>query len=276
MAAESLISKVSPLNFERFELKYLIPERLIAPISRYVERYCVSDPHADDKGCYWINTLYFDNTDYKLFHRRENDEDRRFTMRMRSYGDDPKPPYFAEIKYKQDGVVKKFRHPFNDEMLKQHCQNSFEPPFQLLVDSPHKNLAMFSRLGTIYDVTPKIMTRYRRIPYMSIVDSYARVTFDLDLQYHEESSYTLKPNLSAMTHYDNPLRFPEGCNVILELKCDTQVPLWMIDLIRKFELRRSSFSKYCSSLSEMLDPIPAYSRHANSGLSSPRAWSLRA
>ncbi|MEI6399789.1 MAG: polyphosphate polymerase domain-containing protein [Pseudomonadota bacterium] len=260
MAAEPLISKTSPLNFERYELKYLIPETMIQPICRYIERFCVSDPHADDTGSYWINTLYLDSDDYRLFRRRENDEDRRFTMRMRSYGDQPKPPYFVEIKYKQDGVVKKYRHPINDEMLHQFCNDPSLPPFHELSEFPSKNLAMFARLGTTYNVSPKIQTRYRRIAYMSILDSYARVTFDLNLQYHEERDYHLSPNLRAMTHYDNPLHFPNGCNVILELKCDTQVPLWMIDLIRTFDLRRSGFSKYCSSLAEMMGPVPVSSR----------------
>jgi VTC domain len=262
MAAENLIAKTSPLNFERFELKYLIPESMIKPISDYIERYCVLDPHADETGSYWINTLYLDSNDLRLFRRRENDEDRRFTMRIRSYGNQPKPPYFAEIKYKQDGVVKKYRHAFGNDLLQSLRDNPSSPPFHALTELPSKNLAMFTRLGEIYDVSPKILTRYRRIAYMSIIDSYARVTFDVDLQYQEEKNYNLTPDSRAMTHYDNPLRFHSGCNVILELKCDTQVPLWMIDLIRRFNLQRSGFSKYCSSLAEMLGQPTALARRA--------------
>jgi hypothetical protein len=39
--------------------------------------------------------------------------------------------------------------------------------------------------------------------------------------------------------------FDPGCSVILELKCHAStVPFWMLDLVRRFELRRRSFSKY--------------------------------
>ena len=43
------------------------------------------------------------------------------------------------------------------------------------------------------------------------------------------------------------------CSVILELKCyATQVPLWMLDMIRCFNLTRRSFSKYTNATMKLL------------------------
>ena len=48
--------------------------------------------------------------------------------------------------------------------------------------------------------------------------------------------------------------YDSGTNVILELKCYTSfVPLWMIDLVREFQLRRRGFSKYMTGLRQVVN-----------------------
>ena len=51
----------SPLMLERFELKFLIPHKMISDIAEYVESYCQLDPYCNDEGWYTINTLYVDS-----------------------------------------------------------------------------------------------------------------------------------------------------------------------------------------------------------------------
>ena len=46
--------------------------------------------------------------------------------------------------------------------------------------------------------------------------------------------------------------FDEGTSVVLELKCPAKnVPLWMVDLIRTFELKRRGFSKYSAGMAQV-------------------------
>ena len=136
-------------------------------------------------------------------------------MRVRSYGDKPKAPYFAEIKYKQDGIVKKFRTKLSEEMW----QKDFVGPEGLfsgdLSGVKNDNYDHFQRLATLYNVEPKVFTQYKRKAYMSLVDDYARVTFDNDLRCEPSELFNLDPSNYELTHYDNSTLFPEGADTIL-------------------------------------------------------------
>ena len=55
--------------------------------------------------------------------------------------------------------------------------------------------------------------------------------------------------------------FDGGSFAVLELKCYTAfVPLWMVDLVRAFNLQRTSFSKYSTALRNV------FSRDRNDGM----------
>ena len=245
------IEKSSPLMLQRFELKFLIPSQLIKPIQDYAETYCVADPYADENGWYTINTLYLDSPKNTFLRRRMNGDDTRYNMRLRSYGDNPIPPYFAEIKYKQNGVVKKFRTKLTQEDWDNDFARNdgvlFGP--ELLNDS--ENYLHFQRLAIVHNVEPKVFTQYRRKALMSVVDDYARITFDNDLSCHPTEKFILSPDDNMLSHYDNSTLFPDGTDTILELKCTTSVPLWMMDLIKYFDLSRSRFSKFANSFFEI-------------------------
>lgn len=54
-----------------------------------------------------------------------------------------------------------------------------------------------------------------------------------------------------MLNYDHAGTFDHpGMNVVLELKCERKVPVWIVDLIRRFELTRGGFSKFEGSMLE--------------------------
>lgn len=83
------------------------------------------------------------------------------------------------------------------------------------------------------------------------------MTFDKDLRFDRRSAYDISPVEESLSHYDNPMNFDEDKNVILELKCTTQVPVWFMDLIRTFNLTRMSFSKYAIAAQDvMYDNVP--------------------
>lgn len=245
------IEKSSPLMLQRFELKFLIPNQLLKPIQDYAEAYCVADPYADENGWYTINTLYLDSPKNTFIKRRMNGDDTRYNLRLRSYGDKPIPPYFAEIKYKQNGVVKKFR----SKLTQQQWEYDFARDDGILFGpeslNHSENYLHFQRLAIMHNVEPKVFTQYKRKALISVVDDYARITFDHDLKCHPTEKYILSPDDKMLFHYDNSTLFPDGADTILELKCTTSVPLWMIDLIKYFDLSRSSFSKFSNSFLEI-------------------------
>ena len=114
-------------------------------------------------------------------------------------------------------------------------------------------MKLFERLVYSYDASPVVLTQYLRKAWISEVDDYARVTFDIDLRFRPENAYNPVPGENDMVSCDHSLIFDPECSVILELKCyTTSVPVWMLDLIRLFNLKRNSFSKYAAGASELL------------------------
>jgi SPX domain protein involved in polyphosphate accumulation len=245
-----------PPLLERYELKFMIPLEMIEPISEFAAVYCSPDKYSlqAESGFYRVNNLYLDSPGYLFLRKRMEGAENRFNMRVRSYGDHPTMPYFLEIKQKTGGVIRKYRTSVTDtEWYKVWTEPGFESREKKDGSSEAKNRALFERMIFTYDVSPKVLTQYVRKAYVSDVDDYARVTFDRNLRFMPETEYNLVPREEDMVPCDAETAFSPGCSVILELKCYTsQVPLWMIDLIRYFDLQRTSFSKYMTGVAEVL------------------------
>lgn len=240
---------VSPLVLERYELKYLISPEMVGPISRFVETYCDMDYYSEisPDQFYTINSLYLDTPNLYLWRFKEMANAFNFNMRIRSYGAEPKPPYFFEIKYKIREFVRKKRAKVLTENWADILTEGMMPDQSDGVSD--ENLQDFLRMKMTYNVEPVILTQYRRKAYISHTDDYARVTFDRSLRYQEMPNWQLKPHEEMLCHYDHPDSFEEpGRNIILELKCEKKIPLWFIDLIQRFELVGGSFSKFGNSL----------------------------
>lgn len=262
----------SPLLFERYELKFLIPEELIDDICEFVEIYCELDPFSarEPDKFYKVNNIYLDSPNYLFLKKRLSGIDHRFNMRIRAYGDNPQFPYFCEVKHKTMGIVKKKRAKISDENWAELFENyDFEGENIISDDNDYRR--HFLRLAFVHNAEPKVFTQYRRKAYASVVDDYARVTFDRDLRFERRSEYDLNPIEENLTHYDHPLNFYDDNNIILELKCTTQVPKWFQDMISYFNLTRTSFSKYATGVADTLqdktteiqfDRVPLDSVHA--------------
>ena len=247
----------SPLLFERYELKFLIPIDLVEEISRFVEIYCELDPYSErepDKY-YKVNNIYLDSPNFLFLEKRLAGIDHRFNMRIRSYGDEPVFPFFCEVKHKTMGIVKKRRA----KIFEDNWQEIFSggdiiiPEGKIVWDDSKDYKNHFLRLAFVHNAQPKIFTQYRRKAYASVVDDYARVTFDRDLRYERREVYDLTPLEEGLSHYDTPQKFDPETNIIMELKCTTQVPKWFLDLIQTYQLTRTSFSKYVTGIQEVLD-----------------------
>jgi len=240
---------------ERLELKFHIPETMVNPISEYVSIYCSPDRYSRDAeaGVYTVNSLYFDSPNYLFLRRRLDGSANRVNMRVRSYGDTGEFPFFLEIKQKKVRVIRKYRA----EVRVPTWHHVLEDPGAgALLDSdigtPRSHFDLFLRLVETYQAEPKVLLQYRRRAYVSEVDDYARVTFDTDLKYCPPAGYRPFAEAASLVPCDHAAVFDPDCNVILELKChSSQVPLWMIDLIRGFDLMRRRFSKYVTAAREL-------------------------
>ncbi|SJM90382.1 polyphosphate polymerase domain-containing protein [Crenothrix polyspora] len=270
-----------PPVLERYELKYKIPWSYVEPITQYLLNegmtlddnnklttiantkseglgYCRFDEYSvkaeADDYFYQVGSLYFDSPGYEFLQQRIGGKEIRFNMRIRFYGDGKKGPYFLEVKHRTglSGVVTKYRATAKDHQWPHILTDpAFRPPDS---DSAgeKKNKELFLRLATTYAIEPKILTTYLRRAFFSTIDEYSRVTMDVHMKYRPQSDFILD-NTYGMTHYDNETIYATNtksgdASVVLELKCMVgEVPYWMLDLIRRFELQHSGFSKYASA-----------------------------
>ncbi len=250
------VSPVSPLLLQRYELKYLIPLHMVDEISKFVEGHCVMDYYSEiaPQNSYVINSLYFDTFTNHLLRMKLAGLDGTYSLRVRSYGYEPQLPIFTEVKYKKNDFSNKMRAKIDIEDWAEMLQNGLAP-FDMDPKS-RSFLEQFIYLMHKDGAYPRVLTQYRRKAYLSEIDVYARVTFDRDLRYQiSDGIYNIHPDEKQMCHYDldEIYEHPER-PVILELKCEKQIPLWMKQLIQRFDLTRRGFSKYGSSIFEILCP----------------------
>lgn len=239
---------------ERYELKYTIPPEMVEPISAFVEPYCAMDSHSSTapEGFYQVNSLYFDSPEHVFLRNRLDRLPDRFNMRVRSYGPRPVLPYFLEVKQKKGDIIRKYRARIRDENLERVLDPAMEGHACLVSPGEADNAALFRRLVHIHNAAPVVMTSYRRKAYFSLRDEYARVTFDIGLRSMAQSEYRPLSLEGCLAPSDLETLFDENTSVILELKCYSRyVPLWMVDLIRAFQLRRRGFSKYSAGMAQV-------------------------
>lgn len=250
-------SQALPSVLERYELKYLIPYAYVEPITDFISPYCELDSHSakatTDNFFYKVNSLYFDTPQYQFLKQRISGSANRFNMRVRTYGDGTKAPYFLEIKHRNGiaGVIKKYRATASAA----EWPIILTDPGYRIPDSDGKkertNKELFLRLAITHAIEPKILTKYQRRAFFSTVDEYARLTMDANMQCRCQTGFDMISQYN-MNNYDNETIYANDtqsdASVVLELKCPVgDVPFWMLDLIKHFELKQMGFSKYANS-----------------------------
>lgn len=239
---------------ERFELKYHIPVEWADRIARFIAPYCEEDHFSQitPGGFYWITNLYLDSDYWTLFNMRKKEVNDRFNMRIRTYGEHPDPngTFHFEVKRKVGRVCYKSRATVKGR----NPGYIFDTPtdqWNLAKPKDEKYLKDFLMRTVQYNTHPRLLTQYRRRAWFGVTEEYSRVTIDTGMRWREENNFDYNVDTAKMNDSGYPRYFAPGCDAVLELKCPTtQVPLWMIDLIRHLNLKQGSFSKFGSAVTE--------------------------
>lgn len=229
------------LHFQRFEFKYQIPIDLVEGMIPEFLKYMEWDSYAKDLtgNSYVVSSLYYDTAGAGCYYQNLNGERMRKKLRIRFY--DPalkaQTPVFLEIKRKYDMVSVKDRLilPY------QNCGQLLRENEKLnLTFSGHDRdtLNEFLWLKFNNGLLAQNMVIYDRKPLISKLDPNFRVTIDYNLRTYLADWLDDKK--------DGILVNPD--QAILEVKFNNSLPFWFYRLIRKFNLDRRPFSKYCRSL----------------------------
>ncbi len=233
-------------RLERLELKYLVDERTAARIRTDIAPYCRPDRHFEAARAaghvgYPITSLYLDSPGLAFHRAKERGDAERVKLRVRTY--DAASAAVLEIKRRSSDVIDKCRARIDRKRVEGVAHGD---PLGPAEDSDTRRSAdAFASLALSHGAEPSLRVRYLREAYVSEVDDYARITFDRHIEAQRASTWALDSGHDRWAAFDEHWR-PEtgGAHVVLEIKCHCVVPGWVIDLIQRHRLRRTSFSKY--------------------------------
>ena len=235
------------LQGSRFELKYVLNEQRARAMIPFLRCHLVPDEHADPRnnGQYAVHSLYLDSPQYTLLHGTQQGLKNRFKLRIRFYDELPQSPVFFEIKRRQNDVILKRRAAVSRLALKRLLIGQW-PRREDLATGDYGEWAALEKFCSLRDTIHargKAFVSYLREAYVTPRDDSVRVTFDRALHARRFGGVF---SLAGCDCY--PLMHNK---VILELKFTNRFPLWMSELVRSFNLERTSMAKYIACVRAM-------------------------
>jgi hypothetical protein len=233
---------------QRFELKYLISEKLSQPIRDFVSSYLELDDFAVGRpnNSYEIHSVYFDS-DGLLTHRASvNGDKNRFKLRLRYYDDHPDSPVFCEVKQRVDHCILKRRCAVRRATVPLVMAGQMPERDQLIAREPRHLVAMqgFNELLLRLNASPRLHNHYQREAWVSPHDNSVRVTLDRNIR--------VEPYFGdqAVVSMTQPTRIYREF-VVLEIKFTGRFPKWFNTMVNRFNLMRAAAMKYSGGVELM-------------------------
>ena len=234
------------MQYQRFELKYLITEEMALKVRDFVrcyldfDEYCIGKPDFS----YVVHSLYLDSDDLKLYWEAVNGVKNRYKLRLRYYDTSPKSPVFFEIKRRMNNCILKQRGDVRQGYVANLLSGHLPREEHLLSKTPKEMVALqrFCELMNHIHAKPKVHISYMREAYISS-DDHVRVTIDRNVTSEEHVTPTITSDLrKPRLHFANA--------VILELKFMHRFPNWFKDLVRMADVTQCGAEKYVESIKD--------------------------
>ncbi len=212
--------------FKRVEKKYRISTEKQLKLLSLMGDKLIPDEH----GKSTVSSIYLDTPTHLLIRNSIEAREYKEKLRLRSYGV-PKgdTKVFLEIKKKFKGVVYKRRISTSLDSAMAYI-NGGKVPLQSQIMSEIDYAMRFYG-----HPTPSIMVSYEREAYYLKENPNVRLTFDSGIRYRTEDLLLENGNHGAML-------LPEG-ELVLEIKTDGAMPVWMSRILDECGIYPSSFSK---------------------------------
>ncbi len=250
------------MQLQRWELKYVIPEETALAVREFVRPYLVLDEYGVGQPnlSYTIHNLYLDSDDLAIYWGTINGDKNRYKLRIRFYEDNPKAPIFFEIKRRMNDAIMKQRGGIKRPAVAAVLAGQIPAPDELISGDVRQLVAIqrFIQLMMRDRAAPTAHVYYEREAWISETDNSVRVTLDRNVQISPEFSARFTSQMDDPIHVFTPL-------VILELKFTGRFPGWFNTLVKVFNLRLSSASKYADGIVKKGEAF--FYRPGNAGLS---------
>lgn len=236
-------------KFNRFELKYLITLQQAERFKTALRPYMLQDEHGVN-GKYGLTSLYYDSPDLRCYWEKEYGLRFRRKLRIRQYDTNEQmteeTPVFLEIKQRVDRVTQKRRVVLSYKDALRLCND------RKLPENSSENRETLEEMYVFlwqYNLRPVSIVRYDRQAFMGTqYDMGLRVTFDTNLSFQSHNLH-IHEKPSAL-----PMLSPN--QVVMEIKVNERIPIWLTGLIADHNLKMVRVSKYCRSI-ETAQKTPA-------------------
>ena len=233
-------------NFNRFELKYVIPHEEALAFVDGLGELLVPDPHTGPRGVYAISSTYYDSDGLVCFWEKVDGLKVRRKLRIRRYEDVEDGHAQVEIKQRIDKTVQKRRIRLPLETIFNILPSPTGEARGLpgdLAEDPVVAEALW--LVAACDLRPKINIRYQRRAYHAVHDPGLRITIDTRLACRLH-------NLDWTGTSDGDTFFLPADISVLEVKFNHSIPLWLTTWVAHFECDLRRLSKYCAGIDTLV------------------------
>lgn len=229
-------------RYNRKEYKFLVPNRIIDILIPDILMHMEYDDFSKD-GYYPIYSVYFDTLDLQTYSNKMAGLQHRRKFRVRSYHSNIKQdePVFLEIKEKNTNRIFKRRVALS---LKD-VQNLTTTKRNVLPDNKVVEEWRYDLVKS--NLKPSLLNYYKRLAFVSERYPGLRITIDRDVSFvpTKELRFDLPTKKVSWAHSKS----------VVEIKFDNFVPLFVVDMIRRYELTAEPVSKYADSI------VSGYSLH---------------
>lgn len=212
--------------FKRVEKKYRIDISKKARLFAMIGDKLVPDEHGKSTIC----SLYLDTPTHLLIRNSIEAKTYKEKLRLRSYGV-PKGDtrVFLEIKKKFEGVVYKRRVSMSLEAAKSYIDGGGSPIKSQIMSEIDYAMKFYGY------PKPSILVAYEREAFYVKETPNVRLTFDSGIRYRDSELL-----LEKGSHGEKLL--PDG-ELVLEIKTDGAMPMWLSAALGECGILPSSFSK---------------------------------
>ena len=222
--------------FRRIEKKYRITPLQYEKLMALIGDRLIPDVHGKSTVC----NIYLETPDFLLIRNSMEAKTYKEKLRLRSYGipkDDTS--VFLELKKKYKGVVYKRRVALSFADAMKYI-NGGSPPFDSQIMREIDYAMHFYK-----EPKPRVILCYERDAYYDITCPALRLTFDTHIRYRADD---LKLEHGSLGREVLP---PDV--ILLEIKTDGGMPLWLSRALDECKIFPARFSKYATSYHDLLE-----------------------
>ena len=235
---------------KRYEVKFMIDFDTYKRLLKTLGPFITPDRNwKQQDGKYCIRSVYFDSPAKDFYKEKIEGENFRNKIRIRTYYslNNEKSKTFLEIKKRYDKTLKKIKVRISEEDAKKFINR---PDFSgdYIKNLDEKSIVILQEVATLatrFKIRPIVVVSYTRQAFIGRYSPNVRITFDSNLKYKTREYELDKKNL---IRYIIPPNF-----IIFEIKYSGMLPVWIPQIIGKYNLQHMSFSKYCKSVEKFVE-----------------------